>query len=82
MTAITFDTLKYANRLKDAGVPDKQAEAMSVAQLDVLSESMTTTLATKSDIAEVKMELAVLKWMMGIQLGGTIAIILKSFFPS
>ncbi|TAN70191.1 MAG: hypothetical protein EPN17_06190 [Methylobacter sp.] len=26
MAAITFDTLKYANRLKAAGVPDKQAE--------------------------------------------------------
>ena len=27
MTAITFDTLKFANKLKLAGVPDKQAEA-------------------------------------------------------
>jgi hypothetical protein len=25
MAAITFDTLKYANKLKAAGVPDKQA---------------------------------------------------------
>ncbi|MBF0610326.1 MAG: hypothetical protein HQL55_04265, partial [Magnetococcales bacterium] len=62
---------------------------MSIAQLDVLSESMASTIATKGDITDikteitnVKMELAVLKWMMGIQLGGTIAIILKSFFPS
>ena len=27
MAAVTFDTLKFANRLKQAGVPDKQAEA-------------------------------------------------------
>jgi hypothetical protein len=27
MSAITFDTLKFANRLKSVGVPDKQAEA-------------------------------------------------------
>ena len=27
MTAVPFDTLKFANSLKAAGVPDKQAEA-------------------------------------------------------
>jgi len=27
MTAITFDTLKYANRLKAAGIDPKHAEA-------------------------------------------------------
>ena len=27
MTSITFDTLKYADRLKEAGVPPLQAEA-------------------------------------------------------
>ncbi len=30
MTAITFDTLKYANTLKAAGVPVAQAEAEAV----------------------------------------------------
>ena len=29
MAAIAFDTLSYARRLKDAGVPDKQAEAQA-----------------------------------------------------
>jgi hypothetical protein len=32
MTAITFDTLKFANKLKLAGVPDKQAEAEAEAE--------------------------------------------------
>lgn len=47
MAAITFDTLKYANRLKAAGVPDKQAEA------EVLSEALEVNLnvlATKEDM--------------------------------
>ena len=47
MAAITFDTLKYANRLKAAGVPDKQAEA------EVLSEALEVNLkelATKEDL--------------------------------
>lgn len=49
MAAITFDTLKYANRLKAAGVPDKQAEA----EAEVLSEALEVNLnvlATKDDM--------------------------------
>ena len=49
MVAITFDTLKYANRLKAAGVPDKQAEA----EAEVLSEALEVNLkelATKEDL--------------------------------
>ena len=49
MAAITFDTLKYANRLKAAGVPDKQAEA----EAEVLSEALEVNLkelVTKEDL--------------------------------
>jgi len=49
VTAITFDTLKFANRLKAAGVPSAQAEA----QAEVLSEvfeTNTDALATKEDV--------------------------------
>lgn len=49
MAAITFDTLKYANRLKAAGVPDKQAEA----EAEVLSEALEVNLKeliTKEDL--------------------------------
>jgi hypothetical protein len=35
MSAIGFDTLKFARKLKEAGVPDKQAEA----QAEVLGEA-------------------------------------------
>lgn len=33
---ILFDTLAYANKLKQAGMPDKQAEAQAEALIDVL----------------------------------------------
>ncbi len=49
MAAITFDTLKYANRLKSAGVPDKQAEA----EAEALSEALEVNLkelVTKEDL--------------------------------
>ncbi|MBF0460996.1 MAG: DUF1640 domain-containing protein [Magnetococcales bacterium] len=84
MTAITFDTLKYANRLKVAGVPDKQAEAMAEAQVEVNERSLDM-LVTKQDLEKelspIRVDLAVLKWMVGIQTAGTLALILKAFFP-
>jgi len=49
MAAITFDTLKYANKLKSAGVPDKQAEA----EAEALSEALEVNLkelVTKEDL--------------------------------
>lgn len=55
--AIPFDTLKYVERLKSAGVSEVQAKAMSEAQKEVFTESIDTTLATKSDILELKQEI-------------------------
>lgn len=49
MTTITFDTLKFANTLKAAGVPDKQAEAEAVALSEVLEVNMKD-LVTKEDL--------------------------------
>jgi len=50
MATITFDTLKFANRLKDAGVPGKQAEAEAEALADALEVNLKE-LATKEDTA-------------------------------
>ena len=40
MTTIAFDTLRFANRLKAAGVPDKQAEAEAEALAEVLEVNL------------------------------------------
>ena len=56
MVAITFDTLKYANKLKAAGVPDKQAEA----EAEVLSEALEVNLkelVTKEDLLATQKDL-------------------------
>ena len=50
---MAFDTLSYARRLKQAGVPDTQAEAMA----DATRELLDSDLATKGDIAAVTTEL-------------------------
>ncbi|MGH8531566.1 MAG: DUF1640 domain-containing protein [Gammaproteobacteria bacterium] len=66
MATVTFDTLKFVERLKAAGVPEAQAKAMAEAQQDALSESVAMQLATKADLAELKLE--VIKWMVGLAL--------------
>ncbi|OGR05578.1 MAG: DUF1640 domain-containing protein [Deltaproteobacteria bacterium RIFOXYD12_FULL_50_9] len=82
MTTITFDTLKFVERLKAAGVPAEQAKAEAEALVDAFSEAMDSQLATRSDINRLERELLVLKWMVGLVMGGIVALILKAFFPS
>ncbi|MCA1607233.1 MAG: CCDC90 family protein [Acidobacteria bacterium] len=66
MSTVTFDTLKFVERLKAAGVPEAQAKAMAEAQQEALSESVATQFATKADLAELK--LGMIKWMAGLAL--------------
>ena len=86
---MTFDTLKFANKLKSAGVPDKQAEAEAEALSEVLEINLKE-LVTKEhldiklqqELAPVRTDLAVIKWMIGLMLAGVISLVLKAFFPS
>ena len=61
MGTITFDTLKYVKQLESAGVPSAQAEAFVNAQRDILSEALDTSLATKSDIQDVRTDVQAVK---------------------
>ena len=49
MASITFDTLKFANTLKEAGVPSAQAEAEASALSEVLEVNFKE-LVTKEDL--------------------------------
>jgi len=67
MTTITFDTLKFVERLKSAGVSEEQAKA----EVEALTEALTETiavreLATKFDLETLKADLV--KWMAGLLL--------------
>ena len=87
MAAITFDTLKFANKLKSAGVPDKQAEAEAEALAEALEVNLKE-LVTKEyldvklqqELAPIRTDLAVLKWMIGAMMAGVISLVLKAFF--
>ncbi|MDP1612616.1 MAG: hypothetical protein Q8M11_16310 [Sulfuritalea sp.] len=82
MSTITFDTLKFVEKLKAGGVPEAQAKAEAEALVSAFSEAMESQLATKNDINRIEKELVVLKWMSGIVMGGVLALIMKAFFPS
>ena len=91
MSTLTFDTLRYAERLRTAGVPEQQAKAEAEALRDVLAEAMDSSLATKADLMEVKAELrlemagirgelSTIKWMMGVLIAVALANFAKQFF--
>lgn len=63
MAVATFDTLKFANTLKAAGVPSQQAEAQAVAFAEVIQLNFKD-LVTKADldaaVAEIERKLGLL----------------------
>lgn len=87
MSTITFDTHKFVRELRDAGIAEPQAEAFVRAQQDILAQALDTALATKSDITEVKLDIArlgheigLVKWVLGVVLALVIANFAKQFF--
>ena len=85
MSTVTFDTLKYAEALKSAGVPDVQAKAQAEALADALRQG-GQDLPTKADIAELKAELKAgiaklqidIGWVKWIVTGGVGLYVLRS----
>ncbi len=83
MAASIIDTLRYARRLKEAGVAPEQAEAMA----DALAEEFVPSLATKADLgllgSELKASMAALEarltWRLlggvGVMVGLAVALI-------
>jgi protein-L-isoaspartate O-methyltransferase len=79
MAAVTFDTLKFVERLKAAGVPEEQAKALSEAQREVFAGALDTTLATKADVVRIETELKLMKWMIGATFAAVMAVLVRLF---
>lgn len=84
MTTLTFDTLKFAQRLREAGIDTKHAEAEASALAEVLTEmTHSQELATKADVtAAVESAKAdIIKWVAVMLIGqaGVIAALVKMF---
>ncbi len=82
MASVTFDTLKFVEKLKASGRPDAEAKAIVEAFRDAQSDA---ELVTKKDLqielAPLKGDLLLLKWIVGLVLGGIMALLLNSLFP-
>jgi DNA-binding transcriptional MerR regulator len=61
MTAITFDTLRYAKKLEEKGFSTEQAEALTELQSEVFNEALENELATKADIQRLEQSIAEVK---------------------
>lgn len=77
--AATFDTLRTARRLKEAGAADLVAEAIAEAIGDS-REFDLLQLATKADLAALDAkitatELRLLKWLIGVAPAAVVAIV-------
>jgi hypothetical protein len=70
MAAITFDTVKFANTLKAAGVPPAQAEAEATAISEILEVNLKD-LVTKEDMHR---EMRDLEQRLIIKLGALIVV--------
>ena len=82
MATITFDTLKFVEKLKSGGIPEDQAKAISEAFRDSSGEAdLITKMDLQIELAPLRADLHLIKWMLGILLGGVVALMLKAFFP-
>jgi len=70
---MAFDTLSYARKLKAAGMPDAQAEAVADATREIVAQDI----ATKTDLAAVEQRLIyameTLALKVTVRTGGLIA---------
>lgn len=71
MSTITFDTLKFADTLKQAGVPAVQAEAEARAVAAAIGE---VDVATRRDIDDMKKEMIAMELRIVVKLGAFITV--------
>lgn len=81
MSSITFDTHKFVRKLQEAGFDQKQAEGLTEAMRTAIDESeLVTRKDLQIELAPVKADLNLLKWMMGVLVAIAIANFGKQFF--
>jgi len=74
MATITFDTHKFIRRLREAGIPEGQAEAIAEAFRDAHLEA---EIATKSDLRELEYRLIIKLGTMIVVAIGIVATLVK-----
>ena len=82
MTAITFDTLRFVERLKDSGIPEAQAKAIAEAIREAQGEAELATVRDLRELGErlkheielVRRDLKELEQRMTIKLGAMVVV--------
>lgn len=78
--ATTFDTLKFANRLKEAGILPAHAEAEAAALADALGGfELVTKQDLQIEIAPLRADMLRMKWMIGVVIRGVLSLVVKTF---
>ena len=57
MNAVTFDTLKFTRKLKEAGFTAKQAEGVAVAFCDAVDDELVTKSYLHAELAKLELRL-------------------------
>lgn len=82
MRSVMFDTLRFVRTLKEAGLPELQAEALAEAFREAQgAANLVTREDLQIELAPIKQDLTLVKWMLGLLLAGVTALILRAFFP-
>ncbi len=79
MSTTVFDTLAYAKRLKAAGVPEAQAEAQAEALAAAISNEIVTRRDLQIELAPIRSDIQIMKWMLGFSLALSVTILFKIF---
>ena len=80
MASVMFDTHQFVRKLKESGFEEKQAESITDAFKETSGEA---NLVTKKDLqielAPIRADINLMKWMLGAILGLAIANFAKQF---
>ena len=79
MSTITFDTLEFTRKLRDAGFDEKQAEAVVRVMADAQG-SLVTREHFDAKIDILRLENSHTRWMLGAVLAVAVANFAKQFF--
>jgi hypothetical protein len=83
MSTVTFDTLDFTRRLREAGFDERQAESVVRVIADAQSTLVTREhFDARTETLEVRLDAKIdkLSWMMGILIALAIANFAKQFF--
>lgn len=83
MTTVTFDTLEFVRRLRQAGFDDTQSEAVVRVLADSQSQLVTREyfdLKLDKVMEHVDLKLEKTNWMLGVLVALNAAVLVKQFF--